>query len=79
MLGSILLGVVGGVVLYIFIALFVEGSGISFPGTQKRRDINGEIDRRIESKRANGDFDHSKAEVQEHWDQYHKWIMRSTT
>ncbi|MEI6313319.1 MAG: hypothetical protein WCO89_00505 [Syntrophus sp. (in: bacteria)] len=76
MLGSILLGiglgVVGGTVLYVFIAPFIEGGGISFPGTQKRRDINGEIDQRIENKRANGDFKHSKTELQEHWDQYHK-------
>lgn len=69
---SIGLGVVGGVVLYVLVLPFVEGSGTSFLGTKKRRDIDDEIDQRIESKRANGDFDHSKAEVQEHWDQYHK-------
>jgi len=71
-MGSILLGVVMGVVIYILILPIIEGGGISFPGTQKRRDINSEIDQRIENKRANGDFNHSKAEVQEHWDQYHK-------
>jgi len=71
MFGSILLGVGIGVVVFVLVLPFAEGCGTSFLGTKKRRDIDNEIDQRIENKRANGDFKHSKTELQDHWDQHH--------
>lgn len=72
-LGGIFTGCVLGVGLAIVINYIIDCcGGISMPGTQDRRDLDRDLDAKIEAKRANGDFKHSKQELQDHWDQYHQ-------
>jgi len=62
---------VAGPILAVFFEIISEGvGGISFPGTQKRKNINDDIDRRISEKFKNGTGS-SKQELQDWWNIHH--------
>jgi hypothetical protein len=71
MFGDILIGVVIGIVLYIFLGPILEGTGsVAIRGSKKHGKYSRDADAKVKDILKNGTGS-SKAELQEWWDTYH--------